>query len=70
MVNQLAMLSFGIFLIHYWMLLWVRDWMLVGVLKGMGAGSSILLVAATTFLISWGIAKAVSLLPGKRWLLG
>ncbi|MGC4017294.1 MAG: acyltransferase [Luteolibacter sp.] len=67
---HLASMSFGIFLIHYWMLLWVRDWALVKVLPQLGAGPAILLLATITFIASWVISMIVSLLPGKRWLLG
>ncbi|BCU79744.1 acyltransferase family protein [Luteolibacter sp. LG18] len=69
-MTKLASMSFGIFLIHYWMLLWMRDWALVKVLPQLGAGPAILLVATTTFAASWVVAKLVSRLPGKRWLLG
>lgn len=69
-VRNAAVLSFGIFLIHYWTLLWVRDWMLVKLIPGLGPAPAILLLATTTFLISWILAQLVSLLPGRRWLLG
>lgn len=69
-MSSAASMSFGIFLIHYWMLLWVRDWALETTLPKLGAGLAIPLLAIVTFLASWLIAKVVSLLPGKRWLLG
>jgi surface polysaccharide O-acyltransferase-like enzyme len=69
-LKPVAILSFGIFLVHYWVLLWVRDWMLVDVLKGQDAVIGIPLIAIPTFLIALVIAKAVSRLPGSHWLLG
>lgn len=69
-MEQISVLSFGVFLIHYWVLLWVRDWMLVKVLPGLDAVVGIPLIAIPTFIIALAIAKAVSFLPGRRWLLG
>jgi surface polysaccharide O-acyltransferase-like enzyme len=69
-LKPLAVLSFGVFLVHYWVLLWVRDWLLTGALHGQPAWVGVPLIAIPTFLIALIIAKAVSLLPGSRWLLG
>lgn len=65
----LSILSFGSFLIHYWVLQWVHQaympW-LVGLHPFVGCP----LLAVTTFAGSFLVAWLVSLLPGRKWLLG
>ena len=67
---HLSVLSFGIFLIHYWVLTWLRGRFPVDMLKTLSPGPAMFLLAILTFLGGWAIAKLVSLLPGKKWLLG
>lgn len=67
---HLATLSFGIFLVHYWVLTWLRDVVLKDILDPMPSALHILVLGTAVFLVSWGIAKLVSLMPGRKWLLG
>ncbi len=67
---RLSALSFGIFLVHYWVITWVRDGLLKEQLHQMPVGAGIALTAVSTVVISTLIALALSKLPGKKWLLG
>lgn len=69
-VTRLSLVSFGTFLVHYWVLLWVMHWKQLAPLPEMPAWVSISLIALATMSISSLIAWGLSHLPGKKWLLG
>jgi len=67
-VTEVSKLSYGIYLMHiFWLGLWV------GVFKQtleLPTAAAIPCIAAATFVCCIATAKAVSLIPGSKWLIG
>ena len=73
MVEGTSRISFGIYLVHLFVLnVWVR--LLVGeggaAAPAVPVAAAIPLIALCTFLSSALIVKVFSLIPGSRWLIG
>jgi surface polysaccharide O-acyltransferase-like enzyme len=66
--NELSIFSYGIFLVHYIICLWVTYW-LHGELK-INLGVEQFLLALFIFLISYSIVKLISLVPKSKYLIG
>ena len=67
-IRELSILSYGIFLVHYIICLWLGFW-LPGVM-GMNPGLEQYIIAVLTFFISYGIVKILSFLPGSKYIIG
>ncbi|WP_413998556.1 acyltransferase [Flavobacterium sp. W1B] len=66
--KELSVLSYGIFLIHYILVLWIGNWMQDILI--INAGIEQLLIALLTFLISYCIVKLISLIPKSKYIIG
>lgn len=66
--KEFSIFSYGIFLVHYIISLWIGD-MLVGNLVA-NAGLEQFLLALFTFLTSYGIVKIIALVPKSKYLIG
>ena len=66
--KELSVNSYGIFLVHYIICLWVGD-LLQGQLM-INPGLEQFLFAVFTFLISYGIVKVISFVPKSKYLIG
>ncbi len=67
-MRELSKLSFGIFLVHYILCLWISD-QLVSRLT-FSPGVSEVLVAIIIFVASYIVVKLLSLLPKSKYLIG
>ena len=67
-IRELSILSYGIFLVHYIICLWLGFW-LPGVLN-MNPGLEQYIIAVLTFFISYGIVKILSFIPGSKYIIG
>jgi len=67
-VTELSKLSYGMYLMHiFWLGLWVSVFKDTLALPAVAA---IPCIAGTTFVSCFVTAKAVSLLPGSKWIIG
>ena len=67
-IRELSILSYGIFLVHYIICLWL-GFLLPGLL-GMNPGLEQFLMAVFTFILSYGVVKVLSLFPGSKYIIG
>lgn len=66
--KELSILSYGIFLVHYILCLWIGDWMQNALT--INAGIEQLLIAVLTFLTSYCLVKLISLIPHSKYIVG
>lgn len=66
--KEFSIYSYGIFLVHYIISLWMGD-VLVGNLVA-NAGLEQFLLAVLTFFMSYGIVKVIALFPKSKYLIG
>jgi surface polysaccharide O-acyltransferase-like enzyme len=67
-MNELSILSYGLFLVHYILYLWIGA-KLIPILN-LSPGIEEVLVAIIVFFVSYVIAKAISYLPKSKYLIG
>ena len=67
-MKELSLLSYGIFLVHYILYLWIGA-KLTPILN-MSPGFAEILVAIIIFIVSYGTAKAISYLPKSKYIIG
>ena len=66
--KELSVLSYGIFLVHYILVLWIGNWMKD--ILNLNAGIEQFLIAILTFVIAYGIVKIISLVPKSKYIIG
>ena len=66
--KELSVLSYGIFLVHYILVLWIGNWMKD--ILNLNAGIAQFLIAIITFLIAYCIVKIISLVPKSKYIIG
>lgn len=67
-MTELSVMSFGLFLVHYILYLWIGA-KLIPLLK-FSPGVEEVLVAVIVFIASYAVAKLVSFLPKSKYLIG
>ncbi len=67
-MNELSMLSFGLFLVHYILYLWIGAILIPK--WNLSPGIEEVLVAIIVFVVSYGVAKAISYLPKSKYIIG
>jgi surface polysaccharide O-acyltransferase-like enzyme len=66
--KELSVFSYGIFLVHYILCLWIGNWM-QDVLT-INAGIEQFLIAVVTFLTSYCLVKLISFIPQSKYIIG
>lgn len=67
-MSELSMLSFGLFLVHYILYLWIGAKLIPT--WNLNPGLEEVLIAIIVFLVSYGVAKAISYLPKSKYIIG
>ncbi len=68
LVKELSVFSYGIFLVHYILCLWIGNWMQD--ILTLNAGIEQFLIAVITFLISYSLVKLISFIPQSKYIIG
>lgn len=68
MMSELSRLSFGLFLVHYILYLWIGAKLIPT--WNLHSGVEEILVAVIVFAVSYGVAKAISHLPRSKYIIG
>ena len=66
--KELSVLSYGIFLVHYTLVLWIGNY-LKDILT-LNTGIEQFLIAVLTFFIAYCIVKIISLMPKSKYIIG
>ena len=66
--KEISVLSYGIFLVHYILVLWISDW-IQGSLS-INAGVEQFIIAFITFVASYCIVKLISSIPKSKYIIG
>lgn len=66
--REISELSYGIFLVHYILVLWISDWL--NDLLSINTGVEQLIIALITFLASYIIVKLISYIPKSKYIIG
>lgn len=66
--KEISMLSYGIFLVHYILVLWISNWMKD--LLSINAGVEQLIIAFISFIASYLIVKLISYIPKSKYMVG
>lgn len=67
-MNEVSKLSFGLFLVHYILYLWIGAKLIPT--WNLSPGVEEVLVAIIVFIASYGVAKLISFLPKSKYLVG
>lgn len=66
--KHLSVLSYGIFLVHYILVLWLSNWLYQTM--NINAGVEQLIVALLCFIVAYGIIKLISFIPKSKYIIG
>ena len=67
-MNELSMLSYGLFLVHYILYLWIGSKLIP--LFNLNPGIEEVLIAIIVFIVSYLVAKLISYIPKSKYLIG